>query len=73
MIPDPMYFKARRLIEDDCSAAFKQANPRPKSAGAKKVKWKPWATPQRSLDLIAALNKGDAEQTASIMMYQFYY
>lgn len=70
MIPDAMYARARALIEKDTFAAFKQANPKPLSS---KTKCKSYMIPQRCVDLIAALNKGDAEHVAAIMLYQFYY
>lgn len=70
MISDAMYFKARSLLEEDCHAEYRRANP---TAINPRAKPKPWTTTQRCADLIAALNKGDAEQVAAIMMYQFYY
>jgi len=71
MISDTMYAKAKKLLDEDCWAEYRRANPKPLNPTSGKSK--PWTTPQRCLDLIAALNKGDAEQVAAIMMYQFYY
>jgi hypothetical protein len=67
-IPDAMYQKAQRLITADAEMAYKKANPRPPRPGRLANSY---SLPQRSADLVQAMNKGDAEAVASIMLYQF--
>jgi hypothetical protein len=68
MIPDAMYHKAHELIAADGKAAFSKANPKPPRSGRR---YKPYSIPARSIQLIKAMDKGDAEQVAAIMLNQF--
>jgi hypothetical protein len=69
MIHQLMWNKAQSLIAADCLTAYKKANPNHNPHGKRRAK--PYATPQRCIDLATALGSNDAEKVAAIMMYQF--
>lgn len=68
MIPDEMHRKAHELIAADGKAAFQKANPKPPRAGRR---YKSYSIPARSVELIKAMDKGDAEAVAAIILNQF--
>lgn len=55
-----MWHKAESLIAADCLAAHRS-----------KRRNRPYAVPQRCIDLTAAMGKNDAETVAAIMLYRF--
>ena len=64
-----MWDKAQSLMAADCLAAYKKVNPNHNPHGKRRAR--PYVTPQRCVDLAAALGENDAEKVAAIMMYQF--
>lgn len=68
MISDAMYHKAQWLIAADAKVAYSKANPRPPRSGRLANSYR---LPARSAALVEALNKGDAEEVAAIMLHQF--
>ena len=69
-ISTEMLRKAEGLIAADSLTAYKQANPRHNPHSMRRAR--PYAIPQRSQDLAAALAADDAEQVAAIMLYRFH-
>jgi hypothetical protein len=72
VISDAMYHKAERLIAADCLAAWEKSNPKAtRQSGHGKKRFKPYANPARVDALVKAMDKGNAEQVAAIMLNQF--
>jgi hypothetical protein len=69
MIHQAMWNKAQSLMAADCLAAYRKANPNHSPHGKRRAK--SYVTPQRCVDLAAALGENNAEKVAAIMMYQF--